>query len=159
MPEDALTITGVLARAQILVRRLGIQGLVIDPFNEFDHTRPRGQTETEYIGETLSAIKRWARKWQVHVWLVAHPQKLFRREDGTYPVPTPWDINGSANFRNKADNCLTVWRNEACEDDPVQVHIQKVRFKNIGRIGVVELKWHRVTGRYRELTFEEMQHE
>ena len=94
MPEDALTITGLLARAQILVRRLGIRGLIIDPFNEFDHTRPRGQTETEYIGETLGTIKRWARKWQVHVWLVAHPQKLFRREDGTYPVPTPWDING-----------------------------------------------------------------
>ena len=155
MPEDSLTIQGVLDRAQILVRRLGIRALVIDPFNEFDHTRDRGQTETEYIGATLSAIKRWARKWQVHVWLVAHPQKLFRREDGTYPVPTPWDINGSANFRNKADNCLTVWRDEDMPELPVKLYVQKIRFKHIGLIGVVDLHWDRVTGRYTPLLAEE----
>jgi len=150
MPTDALTIAGLLDRVTILVRRLGIRGLVIDPFNEFDHTRPRGQTETEYIGETLSLLKRWTRKWGVHVWLVAHPQKLFRREDGSYPVPTPYDINGSANFRNKADNCLTIWRNEAVDGEPIQVHVQKIRYKHIGMIGAVELVWDRISGRYTE---------
>jgi twinkle protein len=148
VPEDALTIQGVIDRATVLVRRVGIHGLVIDPFNEFDHTRERGQTETEYIGHVLGALKRWARKWGVHVWLVAHPQKLFRREDGSYPIPTPYDINGSANFRNKADNCITVWRDEAVPDSPVQIHIQKVRHKHIGRVGMAELEWDRRTGRY-----------
>lgn len=150
MPEDALTIKGLLDRAQILVRRLGIRGLIIDPFNEFDHTRERGQTETEYIGATLGMLKRWTRKWGVHVWLVAHPQKLFRREDGSYPIPTPYDINGSANFRNKADNCLTIWRDEAENGAPIQVHVQKIRYKHIGMLGAVELTWDRVTGRYAE---------
>ena len=150
MPEDALTIYGLLDRATSLVRRFGIRGLIIDPFNEFDHTRPRGQTETEYIGSMLSALTRWARKWQVHVWLVAHPQKLYRRDDGTYPVPTPWDINGSANFRNKAANCLTVWRDEDNTDLPVRVYVQKIRYKHIGMVGMVELTWDRRTGRYSE---------
>ena len=148
MPEDALTIDDLIGRATTLVRHLGIRGLILDPFNEFDHTRPRGESETEYIGRTLSTVKRWARKYQVHVWIVAHPQKLYRREDGTYPVPTPWDINGSANWRNKADNCLTVWRDEKEPDEPVQIHIQKVRFKHIGRVGLGQLKWDRATGRY-----------
>jgi len=148
MPTDALTITALLDRATILVRRQGIRGLIIDPFNEFDHTRAKGETETEYIGSILGTLKRWARQWQVHVFLVAHPQKLYRKEDGTYPVPTPWDINGSANFRNKADNCLTIWRNEAEPAEPVQVHVQKVRFKHIGRIGMALLDWTRLTGRY-----------
>lgn len=150
VPEDALTIFGLLDRATSLVSRFGIKGLIIDPFNEFDHTRPRGQTETEYIGQVLATLTRWARKWQVHVWLVAHPQKLFRREDGTYPVPTPWDISGSANFRNKATNCLTVWRDEDNTDLPVKIYIQKVRYKHIGRVGLVELAWDRRTGRYSE---------
>jgi len=151
MPTDALSIAALLERATILVRRLGIRGLVIDPFNEFDHTRARGQTETEYIGETLGNLKRWTRKWGVHVWLVAHPQKLSRREDGSYPIPTPYDINGSANFRNKADNCLTIWRNEADESSAVQIHVQKIRYKHIGRIGIAELSWNRVTGRYTQV--------
>lgn len=151
VPEDTLTIQGVLDRATVLVRRLGIQGLVIDPFNEFDHTRDRGQTETEYIGLILGSMKRWARKWGVHVWLVAHPQKMFRREDGGYPIPTPYDINGSANFRNKADNCITVWRDEELPESPVQIHIQKIRHKHIGRVGMAELSWDKKTGRYSDV--------
>ncbi len=149
MPTDRLSIPEVLDRATILVRRRGVQGLIIDPFNEFDHTRPRSMTETEYIGLTLSALKQWGKKWRVAVWLVAHPQKLYRREDGSYPVPTPWDINGSANFRNKADNCLTVWRDEAQEHESiVQIHVQKIRRKHVGHLGMAELTWDRRSGRY-----------
>lgn len=149
MPEETLTIQGVLDRAAILVRRKGIKGLIIDPFNEFDHTRERGCTETEYIGNVLGTMKRWARKFGVHVWLVAHPQKLYRREDGSYPVPTPYDINGSANFRNKADNCLTVWRDMDDPESTVKIYIQKVRFKHIGSVGMAELLWEKKNGRYR----------
>lgn len=149
MPEETLTIQGVLERAATLVRRKGIKGLIIDPFNEFDHTRERGCTETEYIGQVLGAMKRWARKFGVHVWLVAHPQKLYRRDDGSYPVPTPYDINGSANFRNKADNCITVWRNMEEPESPIQIHVQKVRFKHIGSVGMAELLWEKKNGRYR----------
>ena len=148
VPEDALTVQGVLDRATALVRRFGIRGLIIDPFNEFDHTRPHGQTETDYIGYTLGSIKRWARKWGVHVWLVAHPQKLFRREDGSYPVPTPYDISGSANWRNKADNCITVWRDEQEPNSPVRIYVQKVRYRHIGKAGVADLQWDKRTGRY-----------
>jgi twinkle protein len=146
--EDNLTVVNVLEKAAVLVRRQGIRGLLLDPFNEFDHTRERGMTETEYISNTLGAMKRWARKHQVHVWLVAHPQKLYRREDGSYPIPTPYDISGSAAFRNKADNCITVWRDMENTEIPVQIHIQKVRFKHIGTVGMAELHWDRRTGRY-----------
>ena len=156
VPEDVLPIQGVLDRATVLVRRLGIQGLVIDPFNEFDHTRDRGITETEYIGHVLGALKRWARKWGVHVWLVAHPQKLFKGADGTYPIPTPYDINGSANFRNKADNCITVWRDEETPGSPVQIHVQKIRHKHIGRVGMAELSWDARTGRYTDVMLQQV---
>ena len=151
MPEDALTIQGVLDRATSLVRRLGIRGLIIDPFNEFDHTRARGVTETEYIGLTLLLLKKWAQKWQVHVWLVAHPAKMYKNLEGEYPVPTPYDINGSANFKNKGDCCVTVWRDENEPDAPVQIYVQKIRHKHIGRIGKAELTWNRLTGRYSEV--------
>lgn len=151
MSDETLSIPGVLDRASVLVRRKGVRGLIIDPFNEFDHTRAAGVSETEYIGLTLGRLKRWARKYQVHVWLVAHPQKLYRREDGSYPVPTPYDINGSANFRNKADNCITVWRDMEQPDAPVQIHVQKVRFKHVGTVGMAELLWERSTGRYRSI--------
>lgn len=72
--------------------------------------------------------------------------------DGKYPVPTPRDVSGSAHFWNKADNAITVWRDLAEGGQEVQIHVQKVRWKHIGRIGVATLKYDRETGRYQEPT-------
>lgn len=150
-PEESLTIPGLMDTAKRLVARHGIRGLIIDPWNEFEHTRPSGQTETESICHALTQIRRFARNHGVHVWVVAHPQKLYRREDGSYPVPTPYDISGSAHWRNKADNCLTLWRDENAPDQPVKLYIQKIRFREVGKVGVVDLQFDRMNGRYKEV--------
>jgi len=149
-PKEALTIPALLTTAKSLVTRHGIRGLIIDPWNEFEHTRPGGQTETEYISVSLGQLRRFARTYAVHVWLVAHPQKLYRNDDGSYPIPTPYDISGSAHWRGKADNCLTVWRDEHEANAPVKIYVQKIRFREVGRIGMVELRWNPVNGRYEE---------
>ncbi len=147
-PEDQLTVDGILDLAKHVVLKKGIRGMVIDPWNEIDHTRPASMTETEYISYSLSKIRRFARQYSLHIWLVAHPTKLRKQDNGLYPVPTPYDISGSAAWRNKADNCITVYRH--IESDLVDVHIQKIRFKEVGKIGMVALKYDSSTGRYFE---------
>ena len=150
--ESELTVENILQKAKVLVYRHGIKGLVIDPWNELDHSRPDGMTETEYISQSLTKVRRFARENDVHVWLVAHPTKLRRLDNGSYPVPTPYDISGSAHWRNKADNALAIWRDTSEFNNPlVQIHIQKIRFKEIGRPGMVELKYNIITGTYREV--------
>lgn len=127
------------------------RGLVIDPWNEIEHARPREWSETEYISATLGRIRAWARASGVHVWIVAHPQKLRRDDGGKLPVPAPDSISGSQHWWNKADNAITVWRPVADpKDQLVQIHVQKIRFKHVGRIGAVDLTYDRVTGRYHE---------
>ncbi len=82
---------------------------------------------------------------------MAHQTKLYRdKSSGTCPIPTPYDVSGSAHFRNKADNCLTIWRNESDDAAAVQVHIQKIRFREVGRGGMVELFYDNVSGNYSE---------
>lgn len=148
---DKPTIEGLLDAARQLVRQRGINGLILDPWNEIDHMRPKELTETEYISRTLGAIRQFARQNDVHVWVVAHPTKL-QREHGkdTYPVPTPYDVSGSAHWRNKADNCITVWRDVASDTSDVHIHVQKVRKKIVGKVGMIVLRYDRVTGRYVE---------
>jgi twinkle protein len=150
LPDDGdeWTLEHVLKSAAALVRRKGIRGIVIDPWNELEHQRPEHLTETEYTGQCLKRIRQFARKNQVHVWVVAHPSKMYRDKDGKYPVPTLYDINGSAHFRNKADNGLVVWRNLSETDDPVEVHIQKIRFREVGKLGVVKFKYDHVVADY-----------
>lgn len=126
------------------------RGLVIDPWNELEHWRPPGLSETEYISQQLSLVRNWARANKVHVWIVAHPQKV-KREEGRLPVPRPDMIAGSQHWWNKADNCVTVWRDMENQDSQrIEVHVQKIRFKHVGRPGLVDLDYDRVTGRYNE---------
>lgn len=147
-PEDHLTMDKILELARQTVLRYGINGLVIDPWNELDHSRPGNLSETEYISQCLTKVRRFARTYHVHCWVVAHPTKLYKRDDGTYPVPTPYDISGSAHWRNKGDNCLTVWRSLDDQDHGVELHVQKIRFRQVGKIGVVDLAWNPINGRY-----------
>jgi twinkle protein len=126
-------------------------GVVIDPWNHLEHYRPNGWSETEYVSDTLSKVIAWTRETNAHVWIVAHPSKMQRGKDGKLPVPTPHDVSGSAHFWNKADNCIAVWRDQSdYRKQEVDVHVQKVRFKHIGHMGMATLLYDRVTGRYSE---------
>jgi twinkle protein len=148
--EQSPTVVHLLDLARTQVFRMGVKGLLIDPWNELDHSRTPHLQETEYISQALSQIRRFARQHQVHVWLVAHPTKLQKGNDGHYPVPTAYDIAGSAHWRNKADNVLSVWRDVKAADHRVQVHVQKIRFREVGHLGMVELVFDPLTGRFRE---------
>ena len=136
-PEEP-SIETVLDLARIEVFRRGIKGIVVDPWNELEHMRPRHMSETEYISSALSQFRRFAIKHEVHIWIVAHPTKLKRTEEGTEPIPTLYDIAGSANFRNKADIGMSVWRDITLNDPNVQVHITKVRYQDQGQLGAIQ---------------------
>ena len=139
--DEGMTLDWILERAKIAVFRKGIRGLIIDPWNEIDHKRSGVFSETEYISESLTRVRRFARTYGVHVWLVAHPTKLQKDNHGNYPIPTPYDISGSAHWRNKADYCITVHR-EIYSETPspdVDIHIQKARFQGVGRVGCCTL--------------------
>lgn len=150
---DDLAVDSVLRVAKTAVNRKGIKGLVIDPWNELDHSRAPNLTETEYISQCLSRIRKFARDNNVHVFLVAHPTKLKKEKndqgDMVYMPPTPYDISGSSHWRNKADNAITIYRKDSAEKNSVvEIHVQKVRFKNNGKPGVAELHYEYLTGRF-----------
>lgn len=146
--DDGLTVDAVLQRSGALVRRHGINGLVIDPWNELDHSRAGNLTETEYISQCLTKLRRFARLHSVHLWLVAHPTKLKKDDKGKYPAPTLYDISGSAHWRNKADDGITIHRDHVEGSKEVEIHVGKIRFKEVGRVGVTRLVYDKVTGQY-----------
>lgn len=152
LPEDDSdwSLDRILERAKALVFRRGLRGLVIDPWNELEHERPPHISETEYISKALKRLRQFGRAHGVHMWVVAHPQKLYKDKDGNYPVPTPYDISGSAHWRNKADNCLTIWRDFE-QPGQVEIHVQKVRFRQIGKIGMGTLGYTKCTATYYDM--------
>lgn len=151
--EDNLTVDSILKLARVLVFRKGIKGLILDPWNEVDHSRPSVMSETEYISESLTKIRRFARNHHCHVWVVAHPSKPFKDKNGEYGIPGPYDISGSAHWRNKADNCITVWRDLNPDNNSfeTEIHIKKIRKKHLGQFGVAKLQYEYSTGIYKDL--------
>ncbi len=150
MPESP-TPQVLLAQCRSLIKTRGVTGIILDPWNEIEHSYADNTTETKYISETLSVIRKFARSHDVHVWVVAHPRMLMPRKDSDKePLPTPYQIAGSAHWNNKADNIITVWRDRSTDTQEVEIHVQKVRKKRIGRVGVATLRYDRITGRYHD---------
>ncbi|KAM7276644.1 hypothetical protein ACFE04_018510 [Oxalis oulophora] len=150
--DDSLpSIKWVLDLAKAAVLRHGVRGLVIDPYNELDHQRRSNQTETEYVSQMLTLVKRFAQHHSCHVWFVAHPRQM---HNWVGDPPNLYDISGSAHFINKCDNGIVIHRNrdpDAGPMDQVQVCVRKVRSKVAGTIGDAYLSYKRVTGEYMDM--------
>jgi twinkle protein len=147
-PYEDPTLENVLSRAKQFIQRKGIKQVVMDPFNCMEHKRDRSETGSEYVGRFLDECSRFTKRYGILGHLVAHPTKLEKMQGGIYPPPTLYDISGSANFYNKADYGLTVYRDFV--NHRTKLIPTKVRFKNFGHPsseGIV-LQYNPRNGRY-----------
>ncbi len=145
--DESPTLDWLFDKMRAVVVRHGVRVLVIDPYNELEHRRPQGMTETEYVSDMLGRMRRFAYAHGCQVFLVAHPLKMRRREDGSIPIPGLYDISGSANFANKADFGIVVHRD--LKTSRTTISVRKCRFKHLGKIGDAELEYDVATGCYR----------
>jgi twinkle protein len=136
------TIDSIIDRTKQAVMRLGVRGLVIDPYNYIDMGNE--ESENKQISYMLSRITSFAKAHGIHVWFVAHPAKMYARDDGTMPVPKGMNISGSAAWFAKADLGITIHR----VDDMTECHCWKARFKWVGQQGMELLKYNIVTGQF-----------
>lgn len=136
------TIDSIINRTKQAVQRLGVRVLIIDPYN---YIAPENDdNEHKQVSDLLTKVKAFAEAFSIHVFFIAHPAKMYAREDGTYAVPKGMNISGSAAWFAKADIGVTVHRG----GEGVEIHIWKVRFKWIGSLGMCLLDYHIPTGRY-----------
>lgn len=145
--ECETNIDGLLSLASILVLRFGIKGLYINPWNWIEHNRDAGISETEYVSIVYTKIIKFARKYGVHVFLVAHTTKMLKdKAKNKYEVPTLYNISGSANFYNKTHNGVSVYRN--FDSGIVDVYFQKVKQSWLGQTGFASYQYNTFTRQY-----------
>ena len=140
---EPATIESILERAKVAVVRMGIRGLVIDPYNYIDNKG--GQAETEFISGMLTRIQAFAKAYGVHVWFVAHPSKI-TRSGMDLPRPDGMAISGSMAWWAKADCGITVHRTK----EDVEIAVWKCRYRWVGTQGETSLGYDKVTGTYFE---------
>lgn len=108
--DEDTTLDWLLDKMEAAVLQYDAKIFVIDPWNEMDHDRNRDETLTEYVGRAIRALRRFAKRFNVHVMVVAHPTKMRKNEDGNYSIPTLYDVSDSSHWYNKADAGLVIHR-------------------------------------------------
>ena len=141
-----VTIEGILKKNEELVKRKGINAIVINPWNCLEHNMEGGLNETQYTSKILTKIINFVTKYDVHCFLVAHPTKVKKDPNGKFEVPTPYHISGSAHFFNKTHNSMCVYRNY--DTDITDVYVQKVKHSWLGQIGRSSYKFDTMTREY-----------
>lgn len=132
--EKNFTVDNIIDMSSKLVKTFGIKGLVIDPFNQVEYNKPPQMREDIYIGQSLIKLNTFKRKHDLWIGVAAHPKTPQPNKNGEYPVPSIMALAGGMQFANMLDFGISVHRNKLEVSEPVQIHIQKVKFKHWGRL-------------------------
>ena len=123
-----------------LVKRKGIKCLVIDPFNKVRDVDCKTEDVNRYTMEYLTKIEMFAKKYDVLVFIVAHPTKMYKDKDGKIEEPTMYNIKGGGEWYDASYHGILVHRDY--ENKTVKAKILKVKFQNLGENGAeAHFKW------------------
>lgn len=142
--EEPSTLDSILERSRAAVKRMGVRGLVVDPYNYIDLQRDNN-TETEAISNMLTRVQKFCKANDVHCWFVAHPSKI-NRAGVEQPRPDGMSISGSMAWWAKTDCGITVHRQEHC----VEIAVWKCRYRWVGTQGETTLLYNKTSGTYSE---------
>jgi twinkle protein len=147
---DRYTLDSVLRKGAELVKRKGIKCLVIDPFNKVRDTDCKTEDVNRYTMEYLTKIEIFAKKYDVLVFIVAHPTKMYKGQDGKIEEPTMYNIKGGGEWYDASYHGLLVHRDY--EAKTVKCKVLKVKFQNLGENGAeAHFNWEPRSGCFRPL--------
>ncbi len=129
-PSSAATPDAILDIVKQLIKQHGINGVIIDPFNQLDSNQKSFQREDQYLSDVLTKFKRFACEYDLNFIVIAHPIKMQKDDHGEYKVPTQYDVAGGAMWNNKVDAIIVVHRPRVSSDatDPfVDIHVLKIK--------------------------------
>ena len=142
---ERYTLESVLKKGAELVKRKGIKCLVIDPFNKVRDVDCKTEDVNRYTMEYLQKIEIFAKKFDVLVFIVAHPTKMYKDKDGKIEEPTMYNIKGGGEWYDASYHGLLVHRDY--ENKTVKAKVLKVKFQNLGENGAeAHFKWEPKSG-------------
>ncbi len=137
---ERYTLESVLRKGAELVKRKGIKCLVIDPFNKVRDVDCTTEDVNRYTMEYLTKIETFAKKYDVLVFIVAHPTKMYKTQDGKIEEPTMYNIKGGGEWYDASYHGLLVHRDY--ELKTTKVKVLKCKFQNLGENGAEAFfKW------------------
>ena len=152
--NERYDLDAVLSKGAELVKRKGIKCLVIDPYNKVKMNGASAMSIPDATMEYLTRVEAFAKKHDVLVIIVAHPTKMYKKDDGTIDEPNMYSIKGGGEWYDASYHGLLVHRDY--NNKTVKVKVLKVKFQNLGENQAeAHFKWDHTSGDY--IPFEQLQ--
>ena len=144
---ERYTLEHVLKKGAELVKRKGIKCLVIDPYNKVTADGKNKLNVNDYTMEYLAKIDQFCKKYDVLVFIVAHPTKMYKKDDGTMDEPSMYSIKGGGEWYDASYHGILVHRDY--KNHTVKAKVLKVKFQNLGENQAeAHFKWEPQSGDY-----------
>ena len=109
--------------------RWGFDVLVIDPWNKLD--MGAGVDTFRAERQALNRAKAYAKRRNVIVVVVTHPNRAVKDRDGSNRKPTMYDMSGGNHWEAMSDHSVGVYRKDL--DVPtVEISVEKAKFAGSG---------------------------
>jgi len=132
--ENGYDLERVLLKAEELVYRKGVRILVIDPFNKIPYKGNiesiTGNRTNDYTNKYHQLLNEFENKFDVLVFLVAHPVKLPKMDNGKRVIPDFYDVKGGGEHYDMSHHGIVVDRDY--ELDITLIRTLKVKFIHLG---------------------------
>ena len=130
---DKYDLESILKKGAELVKRKGIKCLVIDPYNKVRDINAASDDVNRYTMDYLMKIESFAKKYDALVFIVAHPTKMQRDQNGKTQEPNMYNIKGGGEWYDASYHGLLVHRDYEAKNTKVKV--LKCKFQNLGENG------------------------
>lgn len=104
LDDTMITIKDFFEMCEVAVKRFGVKAILVDNLMAFTSDAESG----DYLraqGRFAQSCKAFAKEWDVHIHLVTHNKKT-----GADRIPDKYDVEGSLQITNWADNVIQVYR-------------------------------------------------
>ena len=127
---------------------------VIDSWNYMAH---KGEpTSPDYLRKILSYRNRFCTVNDIHAFTIIHPKNPDPKavKDGNVKKPSVYDLMGGSEWNNNGKNIMVVHKESKDNNQPYQIHIDKVKPKHYGQLGdsTLWMDWNKQRFYHREET-------
>jgi len=133
LENEPCTIENIFKEFQILVKKYGIKGGIIDPFNQL--VRHKTQMARDlYVQEFIRDSRLFINKNDFHLAVVEHPKEPFDKGKKTIAEPTQFDIAEGQAWNRGMDNIIILHREDYLEnplESPTKINVRKIRNRKV----------------------------
>ena len=139
---------------EFVIKKHGVDVVIIDPFNQLDNDWKKHGRDDLYISEFLGSCKRFSQKHNVAYMIAGHPKGNLQKVSGNYEQPNVYDYAGGAMWNNKCDNILCYHRPLAITDPAATECFfisQKIKKRKLTGIpGTTQMNFNIMTNRFED---------